>query len=159
MILDKFSLPLLYFLYIKVRGTAASCSKTLQQVYNKGAWTPILQSPCSLNWHAATLTSYYKCPSFSSTKPAHFSLSHIVSFPLRYYVTWQHPPPAAVWQTVEEFAGRGRSPPSAPGYAGGCHPWWGNGTSATWPLQTLKPQATQRPKHTISYTSGDHLTN
>lgn len=52
-------------------------------------------------------------------------------------VTWQRLPPAAAWQTVEECVGRAHSPPSAPGPAGGCHPWWGNGTSVTWRLQTL----------------------
>lgn len=53
-------------------------------------------------------------------------------------VTWRRLPPAAVWQTVEEYAGRARSPPSAPGSGGGCRLWWGSGKSVTWRPRTLK---------------------
>lgn len=53
-------------------------------------------------------------------------------------VTWRHLPPAAVWQTVEGCAGRGRSPPSAPGSEGGSHQWWETGTFGTWRPQTLQ---------------------
>lgn len=53
-------------------------------------------------------------------------------------ITWQRLPPAAVWQTAEEYAGRVCSLPSAPGSEGGCRPWWGTGRFATWHPQTLK---------------------